>query len=237
VFMIDESGGPPQVRSADTGAIVAQLQVPGHASSNHRRIISALATADGRTYVMSVYQSYPCESWLYQSTLDSQGHPASLIPFPALPLIHGALLSSMTISGNGRVLAFTTVSSGPSCAAKPPGPSHIGVTNVITGQTKQRVIPLNDAVNNVSLTANGGLLLYSLQESTSEVRAIPTSAPSGMASERGRTVVKAAEFGTSTWISFAAISPDGKAVYFSTFPPGATRKSSRGCVLPRSHHP
>jgi hypothetical protein len=218
--MIDESGSSPQIRNAATGAIVAQIQVPGLASAKHRRIISALATADGRTYVVSVYRSYPCQTWLYQFTLNSQGYPAALMPFPALPTIPGAVVYDMSISGNGRVLAFTSVSSGPSCAAKPQGPSRIGVANVVTGQTKQWVVSRTDSVNNVSLTANGDLLLYSLQESTSEVRVIATSAQPGMASERGRTVIKAAQLGPSTWISFAAISPNGKSVYFSTFPPG-----------------
>jgi len=31
-------------------------------------------------------------------------------------------------------------------------------------------------------------------------------------------MVRAAQFGSSEWISFAAISPDGHAVYFTTYP-------------------
>ncbi len=62
------------------------------------------------------------------------------------------------------------------------------------------------------------MLCYSLQENPSMVGVIPTSAAPGSAAARGRTVVRAAQFGPSVWISFAAISPDGHAVYFATYP-------------------
>jgi hypothetical protein len=101
---------------------------------------------------------------------------------------------------------------------KPQRPSYVAVTNVGTGRTRQWTTPARNSVDNVSLTADGSLLCYSLQLNPSVVRVIPTSAAPGNAADRGRTVVRANQFGPSGWISFAAISPDGHAVYFTTYP-------------------
>jgi hypothetical protein len=92
--------------------------------------------------------------------------------------------------------------------------------NIATGHLKEWTVPNSNSVNGVSLSANGGLLLYSLQLEPSVVRIIPASAPPGQAADRGRTVVRAAQFGGSQWISFAAISPDGSTITFSVYPPG-----------------
>ena len=75
----------------------------------------------------------------------------------------------------------------------------------------------NAAIVSVSLTADGGELCYASQQSPSVVRVIPTSAAPGSAADRGRTVVRAAQFGGSEAVLFAAITPDGKAVYFTTY--------------------
>jgi len=101
---------------------------------------------------------------------------------------------------------------------KPQRPSYLAVTNVGTGKTTQWSVPARAAIDNVSLTADGSVLCYSLQENPTMVGVIPTSAAPGSAAARGRTVVRAAQFGPSVWIAFAAISPDGHAVYFATYP-------------------
>ena len=51
-------------------------------------------------------------------------------------------------------------------------------------------------------------------------RAIPTGAAPGIAADRGRTVLQAAQFGPTDWVSFAAIAPDGRTLYFTTYPEG-----------------
>ena len=58
--------------------------------------------------------------------------------------------------------------------------------------------------------ANGRLLCSSFQLNPSVVRVVPTSAAPGSAADRGRTVIRAAQFRRSEWISFAAISPNRK---------------------------
>jgi hypothetical protein len=107
------------------------------------------------------------------------------------------------------------------CTGATPQPQYLAVTNVRTGQTTRWTAPgtgTNGAIVSVSLTADGGELCYASQQSPSVVRVIPTSAAPGSAADRGRTVARAAQFGGSEWVLFAAITPDGKAVYFTTYP-------------------
>lgn len=52
------------------------------------------------------------------------------------------------------------------------------------------------------------------------MRVIAASAAPGVAADRGRTLVQATAFGPTDWVSFAAISPDGRILYFTTFPEG-----------------
>jgi hypothetical protein len=228
-FMISGGGGvsPLQVRSAATGVVVARIRVPESPKSQvpgtpagRRTYISSVATADGRNYLIALYRPRPCRSWIYRFTLSSRGQASALTPFAALPTIAGAALYAMDISGNGQQVAFAAASSGAICATGKPGPTHIGVTNIGTGRIRQWSVPRADSVNGVSLNDDGRLLAYSLQLRRSEVRVIPTSAAPGPAAGRGRTVVTAAQFGRSKWISFAALSPDSKALYFSVYPPG-----------------
>jgi hypothetical protein len=112
------------------------------------------------------------------------------------------------------MIGYTTTG----CTGAKPQPSYLAVMNVRTGATTRWTVPsnsVNSAIVSVSLTANGGELCYPSQESPSVVRVIPTSAASGSAADRGRTV---AQFGGSEWVEFAAITPDGKTVYFTTYP-------------------
>jgi hypothetical protein len=78
-----------------------------------------------------------------------------------------------------------------------------------------------------TVRCNGSLLSYIFQpnsrsETSSVVRVMPTDAAPGNVAERGRTVARAAQFGRSDWISFAAVSADGSAVYFTTYPESPT---------------
>ena len=152
--------------------------------------------------------------WSRTLSWDSTGQPSAVTPFTALRTTPTELYG-LTVSSNGQMIAYATVSC---MGQKPQRPSYVAVTNVGTGRTRQWTTPARNSVDNVSLTADGSLLCYSLQLNPSVVRVIPTSAAPGNAADRGRTVVRANQFGPSGWISFAAISPDGHAVYFATYP-------------------
>jgi hypothetical protein len=233
-FIIAEPFGfmPLQVRSAATGAIVAQIHLPrvtlrpGGSPSRYVSI-SAVATANGRSYIIALYRPQPCRSWLYQFTLSSDGQPSALTPLTGLPTVPGAAIYNMDISGDGQWLAFVSASSGAICARARPGPTRIGFTNIGTGQTKQWTILASTGIDDVSLSADGGLLVYDMQLNAggvhpgpSEVRVLPTSTPPGNAAALGNAIVKSAQFGPGKWITFAAITPNGQRAYFSVYPPG-----------------
>src|ERR1700689_1614568 len=225
-FAVTDSTGTSrlQVRDVATGAVVAQVHLPtptgpgSQPGNDGRTYIGGVATRNGRTFVVALYRPDPCRSWLYQFGGNSRGQPTAGTPLQARPTIAGAELYDLAVSGNGQVLGYASASSGPGCAARKAQPDGVGIINIVTGRAKQWTAPRSNSVNEVSLSANGSLLLYSLQLDPSVARIIPASAPPGLAADRGRTVLRAAQFGRSRWISFAAISPDGRAVCFSIYP-------------------
>jgi hypothetical protein len=220
-FLVTIAGGNSpalQVRNVATGAFVAQVSLPdSKLAPGERADPYAVATADGRHYLVAIYGNNPCRSWLYQFQLNDRGQPSAVTTFAALPTV-SAELSNLTISANGQMIGYSTLAR---CTGATQQPPYLAVTNVRTGQTTRWTAPGNDAngaIVSVSLTADGGELCYASQQSPSEVRVIPTTAAPGNAADRGRTVARAAQFGGSEWVLFAAITPDGKAVYFTTYP-------------------
>jgi hypothetical protein len=216
-FLVTIAGGNSpalQVRNVATGTLVAQFSLP---DPDPARDPVTVATADGRHYLVALYYESSCRSWLYQFQLNDRGQPSAVTTFAALPTV-SAELSNLTISANGQMIGYSTLAR---CTGASQQPPYLAVTNVRTGQTTRWTAPGNDAngaIVSVSLTADGGELCYASQQSPSEVRVIPTSAAPGRAADRGRTVARAAQFGGSEWVLFAAITPDGKAVYFTTYP-------------------
>lgn len=227
-FLIENAGGifPLVVRNVATGAVVAHVNLkesgPGPTSGRTTNVWP-VTTPDGHTFVAGIYQLDPCRSWLYQFQLNAQGQPTTPTPFAPLPTTDGQILS-LAVSENGKELAYAVAGTCGGAA------SYLAVTDIATRQTRQWAVPAGRGVGDVSLTANGSLLSYIYWPNTSEtstvVRVMPTDAAPGNLAERGRTVARAAQFGRSDWISFAAVSADGSAVYFTTyledtFPPQA----------------
>ena len=213
-FLIVSTGvSPLQVRSAATGALVAQVTLPTEPGSNvGRTYVGAVATGNGHTYLVATYRN-PCQSWLYQFQLSDQGQPSAVTPFTALRTT-GTELDDLAVSANGQMIAYATTA----CMGQKPYPSYLAVTNVGTGQTTRWTTPASSPASSVSLTADGSLLCFGLEQNPSVVRVIPTSAAPGSAADRSRTVIHAAQFGPDSWIPFAAISPDGRAAYVTTYP-------------------
>jgi hypothetical protein len=225
-FLIADGGvSPLQVRNAATEALVATVTLPTEPGrraqtgnpADDRTYIGSVATADGRHYLVSLYRPDSCRSWLYQFQLNDHGQPSAVSRFAALPTI-GAELVRLAVSGDRQMIGYTTTA----CMGSRPQPSYVAVTNVRTGRTRRWSIPAGNSVDGLSLTADGGLLYYGLQLSPSVVRVIPTSAAPGIAADHGRTVVRGAEFAPADWISFAAITPNGDTLYFTTYPEGAS---------------
>jgi len=207
-----------EIRDAATGALVAHLTPPTRPGSSDVDAES-VATADGRHYVMAVYATSPCRSRLYQFQLDDQGQPSAVTPL-ALPAVPGEVYD-LAVSGNGQKIAYATIA----CTgeSKPP-PPYLAVTNLVTQRTTRWTLPADSSAGRVSLTADGSRLCYDPDQlGSTVVRVIPANSAPGPAAARGRTVVRAAQFGRYQLISFAVISPDGGSVYFTTYPaePGA----------------
>lgn len=217
-FLVTSPRGfsPLKVHDAATGALVARLKIPKarlivpdlHTRRHFQ--IAWLATPNGRTYVIGLYRAIPCTSRFYQFTLGSDGRPGPVTPFAPLPVIRGAGIGYMAFSASGRELAFSTISGSPACSYKVTS-SHIGVVNLVTGRTRQ----WSGAGGNLSLDFNGKLLAYGGGQS---VMAMPTSSPPGPAARYSRTLIRARRYGRLAQISFAAITPDGKHLYFNVFP-------------------
>src|SRR5262249_39592895 len=217
-FLIEDGGGifPLVVRNAATGARVAQVNLKEGGALPGRTYLYPVTTPDGRTFVAGLYRLDPCRSWLYQFRLSAQGQPTAPTAFAALPTTDRQILS-LAVSENGRELAYVA-----GCSSPAAGPSYLAVMDIATRQTRRWSLPAGSGVGSVSLTANGSLLSYIFQRNSSPtssvVRVMPTDAAPGSVAERGRTVARAAQFGRSDWISFAAVSADGSAVYFTTYP-------------------
>jgi len=216
-FLIEDGGGtyPLVVRNAATGARVARVNLKERVERPFT-YLWPVATPDGRTFVAGLYRLDPCRSWLYQFRLSAQGQPTAPTAFAALPTTDRQILS-LAVSENGRELAYVA-----GCSSPAAGPSYLAVMDIATRQTRRWSLPAGSGVGSVSLTANGSVLSYIFQRNSSEtssvVRVMPTDAAPGNVTERGRTVARAAQFGRSDWISFAAVSADGSAVYFTTYP-------------------
>jgi hypothetical protein len=210
-FLIVADSAPLVVRDVATGALIARIAVP---SNGPRTYVGAVATMNGRDYLLAMYRPGVCRSWLYQFRLNGKGQPTAVTPFAARPALAGELYS-LTISGDGRTIGYATAD----CPSQNPhpGPSILAVMDIRTGHTKQWTVP-GVALNDISLSADASQLCYSLQEGPAVVRVIPTSSAPGPAASLGRTVADASAFGRSDFISYAAITPDGRHVYFTTFP-------------------
>jgi len=208
---ITASSSSLTVHRSATGAVVAHVKAPQPGMS-----FAYLATGDGRTYVAVLWRPAVCRSWLYRFTLNRAGQPGALTPY-AVPSI-GELIGPIAISEDNGTLAYL----GENCS-DPTGaaPSDLAALTVGTMRTRQWTIPKQADVSSLSLTANGGLLAFNIDATKlfhSAALVLPTNAPPGTVTERSRVVVRAAQFGPTENIGSDVITPDGSALYFTTYP-------------------
>ena len=211
-----------QGRSAPLGNLLPQVRPPAGPDSLRPPSAKDLETLvitsvndldDGHGYVVELQRDIPLRSWLYQFQLNGQGQPSVLVPFAPLPTVAGDL--RVSFSGNGQVLAYLSA-----CPAPARGRKCIGVMRIATRQTRWWEIPRGYSLGGLSLDHDGSVLEYDFAPGgeSSQIGVLRTDAPPGNLISRGRTVAQAARFGRTDWISFSAITPDGRSVYFSTYP-------------------
>ncbi len=224
VLAIASSGRSITIRRIKTGSVVAAIAAPGPRTVQFRHA----ATGDGRHYVIAATEQLSCDTALYQFSLDGQGRPGKLTTLTSLPLDIG----EMAISKNGTMLAVLGRQCDPGNAA----PRELSTYNLVTGKHKIWSVPTGavpgtgEAITSLSLSRNGNYLAYAVELTKyhrSVLDVLPTSAAPGPADERSRTVVKAARFGPRTSITSAALTSDGRAVYFTTFRTSGTSGGER----------
>jgi hypothetical protein len=205
------NGNSLSVFSATTGTLVARVLPPQPGLS-----FGALATGNGRTFVAAAGRAHVCATYFYQFGLTGSGAPTALTPF-AVPRL-SQLVSDIAISADGQSFGYYTEP-----CTEPPA-AYLAVTNLATGRTRRWSLPSEADVGPLSLTADGHLLAYNIQLTKllpSVAQVLPTDAAPGAAAQRSRTIAQAAQFGRSDDIYADAITPDGRALYFTTNATGA----------------
>jgi hypothetical protein len=199
------------VRSATTGTQVARVLPPPGLS------FGALATGNGRTFVAAAGRPHACATYFYQFGLTGSGAPTALTPF-AVPRLNQLAAQDIAISADGQSFGYYTEP----CTGPPA--AYLAVTNLATGRTRRWSLPSQADVGPLSLTADGHLLAYNIRRTQlfpTVALVLPTDAPPGTAAQRSRTIAQAAQFGRSDDIYADAITPDGRALYFTTDATGA----------------
>ena len=205
VTIFGETGTPLAVHSVRTGAVVARIRPPRPGMS-----FAAVATGDGRIYVVVLARPGVCRSWLYQFRLNGGGRPGALTPY-ALPSV-GQLLGPIAVSKDDKTFAYR----GERCAGSTGATeSDLAAVNVATLRTRAWAISKRADVSSLSLTGNGGVLAYNIdltRHVPSAGLVLPTNAAPGAAAQRSRVVVAAAQFGASAEISSDVITRWRRAV-------------------------
>jgi len=201
--------------NAISGTTVATVASPGR-----DMYFAGVATGDGRQFVAELRRPGVCRTWLYQFRLGPAGRPGPLAPYSVRSI--GELLSAMAISKDRSTLAYA----GSGCAhatrslpARRSFPAHLGVMHPAAGEARQWTLPGRASVLSLSLTAHGTLLAYDAKVGNlarSAAYVLPTSAADGPTARHSRLAVASDRFGRSAAINSAAITPDGRQVYFTT---------------------
>lgn len=219
--------GPLQVRTAATGALVAQ----------DPRFTNATAVAPltgAGTFLVSQQAATGCSSRLYRVQLTRQGRIGGVT---ALPTVLDGRVTSLAVSGNGRVIGYALAG----CVKGERG--YLGVLDPATGHRRQwaagGTVRGAAIAGEVSVTADGHFLAYQQIDAqdlsphapgaeppgTSSVRLLPTTAPPGPASRWSRTAARFVPGRSGSLVS-AVVSADGRTVDACTL-----RQSGKARVL------
>jgi len=195
--------------NAISGATVAAIRAP-----RHDTYFAGVATGDGHHFVAELRRPGVCRTWLYQFRLGQAGRPGPLAAYP-VPSI-GDLLTDMAISKDGSTLAYAADGCAPAARSFR---AHLGVMHPAGGEARQWTLSGRASVPSLSLTAHGTLLAYDTRAGKltgSATYLLSTRAADGPAARRSRLAVASDSFGRSAAINSAAITPDGRQVYFTT---------------------
>jgi hypothetical protein len=155
-FVALKGGQPPYmlVVNATTGAPGARISPPFSATD-----LDAVATSDGRTFVVAATQPGQCRTALYRFRLSADGTPTALTPFTTVPGIV-ANPWAMAVSGNGQIAYYAPVCGQSPRVAVPR--EFLAVVNTVTGQAKRWTFtnPIGRIAVGLSLSADGRIVGY-----------------------------------------------------------------------------
>jgi Tol biopolymer transport system component len=192
---------------------------------SHQVAFESAATGDGVHYVTSLDRNNACRSRLYRFTLSSAGTPSPLTSFGGLLHVR---IRHMAVSADGRTIAYSAWR----CTASPGSPrTNQVILNLVTGQQRQWPGGNRPAFfDSMSLTADGTTLAFTadrLNGVSSAVYLLDTSSDPGPVAQRSRILVKPADLPHADKVSDAAITPDGRTVYFIASGAGAAEPRRR----------
>ena len=210
-YFVAVAGNGPYltVHNSLTGSTVARIAPP-----RPGLYFSSVGTGDGKTFLAALWKKGTCGTWLYQFRLSTTGRLTAWKPY-ALPAVTG-LLAPVTVSQDGRTAGFFDSACGGGTGQPR---AAVGVISSATGHVRQWALSSRQFTDSVSLSADGGRLAYAIpliKDIASEVQVLPAAAAPGSAAQRGQIAARAASFGAHTSIGAAAVSPDGRTVYFTT---------------------
>ena len=198
------------VRSTATGRVTGQIEPP----DNNADFAAVAAPAGDRTFVTAVEAGTGCTSQLYQFRLDKQGAPGPLVPLHITVPGTYAETGDLAVTPGGSTIAFATYL----CD----GHGELGVIDLAT---RHVAVWSNRSVTTpagLSLSADGGLLLYDVPGVSPEARILNTAAPAGSLPERSRVV--------STTAAWTALAGNGDSLYGCAVSPSTGPAPSRGAV-------
>jgi hypothetical protein len=199
------------VHDTATGQLVGQLDSPPGASFE-----AIAAPAGDRTFVTAVGPNNGCSSQLYQFRLNDQGLPGPLVPLHITVPGTYPEIGDLAITPDGRTIAYSTYHCG--------GPDgELGVIDLATRRVA--AWPYTGAILDpagLSLSANGGLLVYSSFLQPAGAWILNTSAPAGNLLERSRVVSR-----TARWAGLAA---SGESLYSCAVSPSSVPPPRTGTV-------
>jgi hypothetical protein len=197
------------VHNTATGQVVGRLESPPGAY-----FAAIAAPAGDSTFVTAVEPGSGCSSQLYQFKLNDQGLPGPLVPLHIAVPGDYPEPGDLAITPGGRTIAYSTYCDGE------------GELGVIDLATRHASVWSNSGVvldpAGLSLSANGGLVVYTSGTQPAGAWILNTSAPAGSLLERSRVVSR-----TAVW---AALAGSGDSLYGCAVSPSSVPPPITGTV-------
>lgn len=186
-FFADAGEDGITVRSVNGGTETSRVPEP----SDKERFVSIQAAQDNRLFY-AVSASDDCRPRLYRFVLDEAGKIGSFDALPFAPP-EGTRPTSLAVSGDGSKLAYGTAPCGPE-----PGTGSLVVADTTTGDSRTWTAKDGTGATNLSMTADGRLVLFTRDVASVAAVAEPALVVEPSATLTAEVPVKEAEATSSS---------------------------------------